>query len=118
MANIISKIIARDISTLRAGCSDETLIGAGLLVGGTPEATNAADNKYVSDACSTREAGELIAGLGDKAGTLATLSMTVRSECAKHVVTGTKRQYISPAWAKAVSVNRLAKMLRADFGVE
>jgi len=118
MANIISKILARDISTLRAGLADVALVGLGLMATGKPEELTASDNKFTSDACSTREAGELQTNIGDKGGALTALTLSVRGECAKHVITGTKRQYVSPAWARAVAVNRVAAVLRRECGVE
>jgi len=56
--------------------------------------------------------------MGDKGWTLTALTLAVGGECFKHVISGTKRQYVSPSWARAVSVNRVAATLRRECGVE
>jgi hypothetical protein len=110
--SIVSSLLQKDIDTLRTFCSPDGLASIGLLGTGDAAALNASDNKFISDACSTRESVELVNSLGQSGGRITALTIAVRGECDKHVVTGTKTRYVSPHWAAAVRINKLAAAIR------
>lgn len=110
--SIVSNIIRRDIDVLRFTLNSGTLAQLGLPVAIGTDAEKAQVNKLISDACSTREAGKLVDVLGQNKGALTATSLTARGEIEK---TSKADGGVSPAWAWAVKVNRLASLHRRIF---
>ncbi len=120
--SIVSNIIRQDINVLYHTLNDASITALGLPLPIKPDATDAektaftsAFNRLVSNACSTREAGELVAVLGKSKGSLSATSLTARGEIEK---TSKADGGVSPAWAWAVKVNKLASLHRRTFDLK
>lgn len=116
--SIVSNIIRRDVSTCLAALLPSQCEALGITYVNPDtklDASPASINKLISDACSTREAVELVASLGKTKGALSVTSLTARGEIEK---VSKKDGGNSPAWVWACKVNKLAAALRRALDVE
>lgn len=112
--SVVSNIIRRDVSTCLATLQPEHCESLGINFA-DGKSVDSSINKLISDACSTREAGELVASLGKTKGALSVTSLTARGEIEK---VSKKDGGNSPAWVWACKVNKLAAALRRALDVE
>ena len=100
MANAISKMLSADVNYLKA----HTLPGDQVILGIDHDV-----NKMVSDACCSPEGKEFLELLGTD-GKASKDSLSVGTG----KVSRASGYKLSPAWAWAVKVNKLARAMRAE----